>query len=54
MVSRGEVALIIAALGLKQGLISHAHFAAAIVAIVFATMAAPVLIKQFVQDKSEK
>jgi Kef-type K+ transport system membrane component KefB len=51
MVSRGEVALIIAALGLKQGLISHDHFAAAIVAIVIATMAAPVLIKQFVDKK---
>jgi Kef-type K+ transport system membrane component KefB len=51
LVSRGEVALIIAALGMKQGLLTHDAFAAAIVAIVFATMAAPVMIKRFVDKK---
>jgi hypothetical protein len=36
---------------MKQGLLTHDAFAAAIVAIVFATMAAPVMIKRFVDKK---
>ncbi len=45
MISRGEVALIIAGIGLQSGLISPAVFAAAIAMTLVTTMITPVLLK---------
>jgi monovalent cation:proton antiporter-2 (CPA2) family protein len=45
MVSRGEVALIIAALGLETGLLPQDYFTAAVFVVILTTMMAPPLIK---------
>lgn len=45
MVSRGEVALIIAALGLETGLLPQDYFTAAVFVVILTTMTAPPLMK---------
>jgi len=50
MVSRGEVALIIAALGLNTGLLPSELYTTIIVVIVITTVVAPPLLKWFLKD----
>ena len=45
MVSRGEVGLIVAAVGLTQGLINSGTFSAVVVVIIFTTVVTPVLLR---------
>ena len=45
MVSRGEVALIVASKGAALGLMSDAFFAPVIIMVVVTTIAAPILLK---------
>lgn len=52
MISRGEVALIIAAIGLQVELLSKPHFSAVILAIVFTTVATPPILKALLHRKS--
>jgi Kef-type K+ transport system membrane component KefB len=45
MVSRGEVALIIASIGLSAGLLTDAYFTSVIIAVIVSTIASPPLLK---------
>jgi hypothetical protein len=45
MVSRGEVALVVAVVGLNEGLVSDRTFSAAILMTLATTLAAPLLLK---------
>lgn len=51
MVSRGEVALIIAAMGLQSGLLLPEYFTSVIMMIIITTLVAPPLLKIFFVDK---
>jgi len=55
MVSRGEVALIIAAIGLESGLLSRDMFAAIVVVVLVTTIVTPPMMKMFFtsQEKGE-
>ncbi|SPN74344.1 cation:proton antiporter [Brochothrix thermosphacta] len=48
MMSRGEVALILAALGLQQALFPEVYYAPILIAIIFSTVLTPVLLKYFI------
>ncbi|WP_044641288.1 cation:proton antiporter [Risungbinella massiliensis] len=50
MISRGEVALIIAALGLETQLLEQAYYTAIIVVIIFTTLVTPPLLKGVFRD----
>ncbi|WP_232697459.1 cation:proton antiporter [Brevibacillus daliensis] len=50
MVSRGEVALIIAAMGLESGLLSQDYFTIAIVVVIMSTIITPPLLKILMKD----
>lgn len=45
MVSRGEVALILAALGLESGMIASSMFTVLIIVVLVTTISAPLLLK---------
>jgi len=45
MVSRGEVAIVIAVLGKQSGVISEATFTASIIVTLLTTLAAPLLLR---------
>lgn len=45
MVSRGEVALIIAAIGLEAGLVSQAYYTSVIIVVILTTLVTPPLVK---------
>lgn len=51
MVSRGEVALIIAAMGLEAGLLDSDMFAVMVVVVLVTTIVTPPLMKLFLKDK---
>ncbi len=53
MISRGEVALIIASLGLESGLLSENMFAALVVVVLVTTIVTPPLMKIFFLSKQE-
>ncbi|RAU96140.1 cation:proton antiporter [Paenibacillus sp. YN15] len=54
MISRGEVALIIAAAGLQAQLLPAAYFTPVIIAIILTTLIAPSLLKIFFSGNAEK
>mgnify|MGYP000931388961 FL=1 len=49
MVSRGEMALVVANVAVSAGLIDHNHYTAMIVVTVMATLIAPSMLKTFIQ-----
>ena len=49
MVSRGEIALVVASVGLSQGVVTSGVFSIAIVVTVATTVAAPLLLKAVYQ-----
>lgn len=51
MISRGEVALIIAATGLQTGLLAQQYFTSVIIAVILTTLAAPPILKLCFSDK---
>ncbi|EHS55141.1 cation:proton antiporter [Paenibacillus sp. Aloe-11] len=53
MISRGEVALIIAATGLQTGLLVQQYFTSVIIAVILTTLAAPPILKLCFSDKKE-
>jgi len=53
MVSRGEVALIIAATGLQESLLLPKYFTSVIIVIIITTLVAPPLIKYIIQSESK-
>ncbi|WP_068497609.1 cation:proton antiporter [Paenibacillus kribbensis] len=53
MISRGEVALIIAATGLQTGLLAQQYFTSVIIAVILTTLAAPPILKLCFSDKTE-
>ncbi|MGG1218877.1 monovalent cation:proton antiporter-2 (CPA2) family protein [Priestia endophytica] len=53
MVSRGEVALIIAATGLQESLLLPEYFTSAVITIIVTTLIAPPLIKYIIQSESK-
>ncbi|NHN30256.1 cation:proton antiporter [Paenibacillus agricola] len=50
MVSRGEVALIIAAIGLEAGLLNATYFTSVVVVIILTTLVTPPLLKYLLKD----
>jgi len=54
MVSRGEVALIIATIGLSSGLLAQDYFAAIIIAVIVSTIVTPPLLKGLLGKKEKK
>ena len=53
MVSRGEVALIIAATGLQEALLLPKYFTSIVIVIIVTTLVAPPLLKYFIQLESK-
>lgn len=54
MVSRGEVALIVANKGVKLGIISNVIFAPILIVVIITTIIAPILLKlAFKEDKAK-
>ncbi|MGG1616196.1 cation:proton antiporter [Paenibacillus sp. NRS-1782] len=51
MISRGEVALIIAATGLQTGLLAQQYFTSVIIAVILTTLASPPILKLCFSDK---
>ncbi|WP_449445734.1 cation:proton antiporter, partial [Ureibacillus acetophenoni] len=45
MISRGEVALILASMGLAAGLLPQSHFTSIIIVVIFSTIVTPPLLK---------
>ncbi|MGC5326259.1 cation:proton antiporter [Brevibacillus sp. SYSU BS000544] len=54
MVSRGEVALIIAAIGLESGLLSQKYFTSVIVVVILTTIVTPPLLKALFKESPLK
>jgi monovalent cation:proton antiporter-2 (CPA2) family protein len=54
MISRGEVALIIAAAGLQAELLQHEHFTSVVIAIMLTTLIAPPLLKWFFRQPGQE
>lgn len=54
MVSRGEVALIIAATGLQETLLLPEYFTSVIIVIIVTTLIAPPLLKYLIQGEVKK
>ena len=53
MISRGEVALIVAQKGAESGLISRALFPAVVLVVIVTTLITPVLLKLVMKDPSQ-
>lgn len=54
MVSRGEVALIIAATGLQAGLLLPQYFTSVVIMVILTTLVTPPLLKMFFKDKVDQ
>jgi len=54
MVSRGEVALILAAMGLESGLLHPEYYTSAIIVVILTTVVTPPLLKVFFGTRKEK
>ena len=54
MVSRGEVALIVAQKGAAVGLVSDTLFAPVILVVIVTTLITPILLKMVMSDKQPK
>lgn len=54
MVSRGEVALIIAATGLQAGLLLPEYFTSVVIMVILTTLVTPPLLKMFFKDKVDQ
>jgi len=54
MISRGEVALIIAAAGLQGGLLMPEYFTSIVIAVIVTTLVTPPLLKLFVKDEPSR
>jgi len=50
MISRGEVALIIASTGLQAGLVLPEYFTAIVIVVILTTLVTPPLLKMFLKD----
>ncbi|MNV56116.1 High-affinity Na(+)/H(+) antiporter NhaS3 [compost metagenome] len=50
MISRGEVALIIAATGLQSGLLQQQYFTSVIIVVIVTTLVTPPLLKYMFRD----
>lgn len=53
MVSRGEVALIIAATGFQESLLLPEYFTSTVITIIITTLVAPPIIKYIIQSESK-
>jgi len=53
MVSRGEVGLIIASIGLQQGLIDETVFASVVMMVLLTTLATPLLLRRMIPQKEK-
>lgn len=53
MVSRGEVALIIATIGLESGLLQREYFTVLIIVVIVSTVITPFMLKMIFHEKSE-
>ncbi|MBE3553412.1 MAG: cation:proton antiporter [Thermicanus sp.] len=51
MISRGEVALILASIGLEKSLLPHSYYSVIVVMVLFTTLVTPPLMKLFFQGK---
>ncbi|UVI27557.1 cation:proton antiporter [Paenibacillus spongiae] len=54
MVSRGEVALIIATIGLQSGLLEQKYFTVLVIAVIITTLVTPFLLKKVMGGKQEE
>ncbi|MBI2874419.1 MAG: cation:proton antiporter [Firmicutes bacterium] len=54
MISRGEVALIVAAVGLSAGIIGPEVFSAMVIMTLFTTLVTPILLRQVFKDRAIK
>lgn len=53
MVSRGEVALIIATIGLESGLLKQDYFTVLVIVVILTTLVTPFLLKMILREQSE-
>ncbi len=53
MVSRGEVGLIVAGVGVTSGFIQNNVFAVTVVMVLFTTLAAPIMLRAAFQGKEK-
>ncbi|RCW49184.1 cation:proton antiporter [Paenibacillus prosopidis] len=53
MVSRGEVALIIATIGLESGLLNRDYFTVLVIVVILTTLVTPFLLKMILREQSE-
>lgn len=53
MVSRGEVALIIATIGLSSGLLAQHYFTSMIIVVIVSTIATPPMLKSLLENRKE-
>lgn len=54
MVSRGEVALIIAAIGLEAGLLPNEYFTSIVIVVILTTLVTPLMLKGVFEQKASK
>ena len=54
MISRGEVGLIVASVGIAQGLITQNEFSAIIGMVIVSTLVTPPLLRALFKNKGEK
>ena len=54
MISRGEVALILAAMGLQSGLLHPEYYTSAIIVVILTTVVTPPLLKLFFGTRKEE
>ena len=53
MVPRGEVGLIFAAIGLREGILSNAVYSAVLIMVILSTFLVPPILKQMLQDSGD-
>ncbi len=54
MVPRGEVGLIFAAIGLREGILSNAVYSAVLIMVILSTFLVPPILKQLLQDSGDE
>ncbi|SFJ58225.1 Sodium/hydrogen exchanger family protein [Paenibacillus sp. UNC496MF] len=54
MVSRGEVSLIIATIGLENGLLHRDYFSVMVIVVIFTTLVTPILLRLIFRERSKK
>jgi Kef-type K+ transport system membrane component KefB len=54
MVPRGEVGLIFAAIGLREGILSNAVYSAVLIMVILSTFLVPPILKQMLQDSGDE